>query len=106
MEKQIAVAMGVEKADLVLKGGNVINVYTGEVEVADIAISDGIIAGIGNYCGKTEVNVQGKYLSPGFIDGHLHIESTMLSPSNFAKAVLPWGTTTGICDPHEIAYVC
>ena len=53
MEKQIAVAMGVEKADLVLKGGNVINVYTGEVEVADIAISDGIIAGIGNYCGKT-----------------------------------------------------
>ncbi len=106
MEKQIAVAMGVEKADLVLKGGNVINVYTGEVEVADIAISDGIIAGIGNYCGKTEVNVQGKYLSPGFIDGHLHIESTMLSPSNFAKAVLPWGTTTGICDPHEIANVC
>lgn len=106
MEKQIKVAMGLEKADLVLKGGNVINVYTGEIEVADIAICDGYIAGVGSYCGKKEVNMQGKYLSPGFIDGHLHIESTMLSPSNFAKAVLPWGTTTGICDPHEIANVC
>ncbi|MDE6565898.1 MAG: adenine deaminase [Clostridia bacterium] len=106
MEKQIAVAMGLEKADLVLKGGNVINVFTGEVEVADIAISDGMIAGVGSYSGKTEVDMQGKYLAPGFIDGHLHIESTMLSPANFAKAVLPWGTTTGICDPHEIANVC
>lgn len=106
MKKRLNVALGNEKADLVLKGGNVINVYTGEIEVADIAICDGIIAGIGEYSGIIEVDVRGKYLAPGFIDGHLHIESTMLSPSNFAKAVLPWGTTTGICDPHEIANVC
>ena len=106
MEKLIKVAMGLDNADLVLKGGNVINVYTGEIEVADIAIKDGYIAGVGNYCGNVEIDMKGKYLAPGFIDGHLHIESTMLSPSNFAKAVLPWGTTTGICDPHEIANVC
>ncbi len=106
MERLITVAMGEEKADLVLKSGNIINVYTGEIEVADIAICDGYIAGIGEYSGLVEENMQGKYLSPGFIDGHLHIESTMLSPANFAKAVLPWGTTTGICDPHEIANVC
>lgn len=106
MEKRINVATGREKADLVLKGGNVVNVYTGEVEVADIAISEGYICGIGEYEGKVEVDVTGKYIAPGFIDGHLHIESTMLSPSNFAKAVVPWGTTTGICDPHEIANVC
>lgn len=106
MERLIKVAIGDEKADLVLKGGNIINVYTGEIEVADIAICDGYIAGIGEYSGLVEENMQGKYLSPGFIDGHLHIESTMLSPANFAKAVLPWGTTTGICDPHEIANVC
>ena len=106
MERLIKVAIGDEKADLVLKGGNIINVYTGEIEVADIAICDGYIAGIGEYSGLVEENMQGKYLSPGFIDGHLHIESTMLSPANFAKAVLPWGTTTGICDSHEIANVC
>lgn len=106
MERLIKVALGEEKADLVLKGGNVINVYTGEIEVADIAICNGIIAGIGEYNGNVEENMQGKYIAPGFIDGHLHIESTMLSPSNFAKAVMPWGTTTGICDPHEIANVC
>lgn len=106
MERLIKIAMGEEKADLVLKAGNVVNVYTGEVEVADIAICDGYIAGVGEYSGKVEVDVRGKYLAPGFIDGHLHIESTMLSPSNFAKAVLVWGTTTGICDPHEIANVC
>lgn len=106
MENLIKVAMGEKKADLVLKGGNVINVYTGEIEVADIAISNGYIAGIGDYSGIKEVNVKGKYIAPAFIDGHLHIESTMLSPSNFAKAVIPWGTTTGICDPHEIVNVC
>lgn len=106
MERQLRVARGIEKADLVLKGGNVINVYTGEIEIADIAICNGVIAGLGNYSGVAEVDMSGKYLAPGFIDGHLHIESTMLSPSNFAKAVLPWGTTTGICDPHEIANVC
>lgn len=106
MEKRIRVAMGLEPADLVLKGGNIVNVYTGEVEVGDVAIVDGIIAGIGEYEGKQNVDVKGKYIAPSFIDGHLHIESTMLSPSNFAKAIVPWGTTTGICDPHEIANVC
>lgn len=106
MENLIKVALGRKTPDLVLKGGNIINVYTGEIEVNDIAISDGKIAGIGQYNSDNEINVKGKYLAPGFIDAHLHIESTMLSPSHFAKAVMPWGTTTGICDPHEIANVC
>ena len=106
MKKLIDVAMGREQADFVIKGGNVINVYTGEIEVADIAISGGYIAGVGKYDCDNVVNACGKYISPGFIDGHCHIESTMLSPVNFAMGVMPWGTTTCICDPHEIANVC
>ncbi len=106
MKNFIDVAMGREKADLVIKGGNVINVYTGEIEVADIAIVDGYIAGVGDYDGDVVVDACGKYISPGFIDGHCHVESTMLSPVNFAMEVMPCGTTTCICDPHEIANVC
>ena len=106
MKKFIDVAMGREKADLVIKGGNVINVYTGEIEVADVAIVDGYIAGVGSYEGNSVVDAKGKYVSPGFIDGHCHVESTMLSPVNFAMNVMPCGTTTCICDPHEIANVC
>ena len=106
MKKMINVAMGREKADLVIKGGNVVNVYTGEIQVADVAIIDGYIAGVGEYDGNVNIDARGKYISPGFIDGHCHIESTMLSPVEFAKGVMPCGTTTSICDPHEIANVC
>lgn len=106
LEKIIKVARGLEKADLVVKNANIINVLSEEIHKADIAISDGIIAGIGNnYEGKKEINVNGAYVSPAFIDGHVHLESSMLLPHEFAKAVVPCGTTTVITDPHEISNV-
>lgn len=93
---------------LLLKNGTVINVFTGEAEKADVLIEDGIILGVGQYNGEkadAERDVSGKYICPGFIDGHIHIESTFLTPPEFARAVLPHGTTTVIADPHEIANV-
>jgi adenine deaminase len=106
MKRRIAVAAGLEKADLVLKNGNVFNVFTGDFIKGDIAIVGGKIAGIGSYLGVEEIDVAGKYMTPGFIDAHMHIESTLLSPSEFARAVLPLGTTAVVADPHEIANVC
>ncbi|MBU1145827.1 MAG: adenine deaminase [Firmicutes bacterium] len=97
---------GIELSSLVLKNARIINVFNGLIEDADIAIEDGIIVGIGSYSGKTEIDLFHQYVSPGFIDGHVHIESSMLVPSEFAKIVMPKGTTSVIADPHEIANVC
>jgi len=106
LEKIINVARGKVKADLVIKNAKIINVLSEEVHQGDVAIADGIIAGIGNgYKGIQEIDIKGKYLSPSFIDGHVHIESSMLLPKEFAKAVVPAGTTTLIIDPHEISNV-
>lgn len=106
LEKIIKVARGIEKADLVIKNANIINVLSEEIHKCDIAISDGVIAGIGkDYEGKQEININGAYVSPAFIDGHVHLESSMLLPHEFAKAVVPCGTTTVITDPHEISNV-
>ena len=102
---QIRAARGQIKSDLVLKGGKVINVFTSEIIEADVACHGGIIVGIGAYSGEREINVSGRYLSPGFIDGHCHIESTMLSPAELARAVIPHGTSAIVADPHEIANV-
>ena len=105
-ERIINTARGFDKADLVLKNANVINVLTEEIYKADIAITNGIIVGVGdNYNGHIEVNAEGKFVSPSFIDGHVHLESSMLMPSEFAKLVVPSGTTTVITDPHEISNV-
>ena len=102
----INVARGLEKADLVIKNANVVNVLSEEIYKGDIAIVDGIIAGIGeNYSGKKEIDVNGAYVSPSFIDGHVHLESAMMLPKEFASVVLPAGTTTVIIDPHEISNV-
>lgn len=102
----INVARGLEKADLVIKNANIINVLSEEIHKADIAIADGTIAGISdNYSGEKEIDVNGAYVTPSFIDGHVHLESSMMLPSEFAKAVLPAGTTTVIIDPHEISNV-
>ncbi|WXR62272.1 adenine deaminase [Peptostreptococcaceae bacterium AGR-M142] len=106
LKKIINIASKKEKADLVLKNGNIINVFTNEIIIADIAISDSKIAGIGDYSGKKEIDCSNKYISPSFIDSHVHIESSMVSPKEFAKAVLKRGTTCVIADPHEIANVC
>jgi adenine deaminase len=97
---------GEQKADLLLKNGQVVNVFTGEIVRADVAVAGGLIIGVGEgYSALETIDLDGRFVCPGFIDGHLHIESTMLTPYQFARAVLPHGTTTVICDPHEIANV-
>lgn len=106
LRKIIDIASKKEDADLVLKNGNIINVFTNEIINADIAISDNKIAAIGSYNGKKEIDCTNKYISPSFIDSHVHLESSMVNPKEFAKAVLKRGTTCAIADPHEIANVC
>lgn len=101
----LAVARGDVDADLVLKGGFVFNGFTGEWEVGDVAIIGDTIAGIGSYKGKKELDVTGKYVTPGLMDAHLHIESTMVAPRELAKILLLNGVTTIFADPHEIANV-
>ena len=103
--KELAAARGTIKADLVLKNAEILNVFTEDIIRGDIAISGGIIVGIGAYEGEEEIDCTGCYVSPGFIDGHIHLESSMLTPAEFTKAVLPHGTTAVITDPHEIANV-
>ena len=92
-------------ADIVLKNAYIINVFTKEILKGNLAICDDKIIGIGDYKGEEEIDLEGKYVVPGFIDSHVHIESSMISPNEFAKTVLPFGTTTLIADPHEIANV-
>ena len=98
-------ALAAEKADLVLKNATYVNVFSNELCQADIAVAEGLIVGMGEYHGNVEVDVSGKIVLPGFVDAHIHLESSLVSPSEFARAVLPHGTTTVITDPHEIANV-
>ena len=101
----IDVAAGREKADLVLKNATYVNVFSGELETCDIAVAEGLIVGLGSYSGVAEVDMTGKIVCPGFIDAHIHLESSLVSPSEFVRAVIPHGTTTVITDPHEITNV-
>jgi len=106
LKRRILAARGEVPADLVLKDGNIVNVFSGEIQKGDVAFFDGIIVGIGTeYHGKEEVDLKGKWVAPGLIDGHLHIESSMLPPSRLAPELLVHGTTTIVSDPHEIANV-
>ena len=107
LRRRIEVARGIRPADLLLRGGMVVNVLTGEVYKTNVAISGGVIAGVGDYYsdGIEIQDTEGLYLLPGLIDAHVHIESSMLSVPEYARAVLPRGTTSVICDPHEIANV-
>lgn len=104
-QRIIAVAAGREKADLVLKNAKYLNVFSNEFLCGDIAVANGLIAGVGKYDGKTEIDVSGKLVLPGFIDAHIHLESSMVTPAEFAKTVVAHGTTTVITDPHEITNV-
>ena len=106
-EKQqiIKAAMGEKPAELVLKNASYVNVFSKKICRGDIAVEKGVFAGIGTYCGEKEIDVSGKIVLPGFIDAHLHLESSLASPAELAKALLPHGTTTVVCDPHEIANV-
>ena len=102
----IQVARGEAPADLVLKNGKILNVFTEEIITADVAVAGGVIAGVGDYEGDREIDCTGKYIAPGFIDAHVHIESSMVTPLEFAKQIVKKGTTSIIADPHEIVNVC
>jgi len=105
IKRLIRVARGLERADLVIKNAEVVNVLTEEIYKADIAICEGLIAGVGSYSGIEEVDAKGLYAVPGLIDAHTHIEMSMLTLSEFARVVVPRGTTAVVADPHEIANV-
>jgi len=106
LKKLIDTAAGRIQADLVIRGAKIVDVYGGGFLEGDIAISDGIIAGVGEYTGKNVVDATGLYASPGFIDSHIHIESSYVSPEEISRLLAPHGTTTIIADPHEIVNVC
>lgn len=99
------ITRGLKKSELVLKNAKIVNVFTGEIIEGDLAIEDGIIVGIGSYEGKTERDMSGKYICPGFIDSHLHLESTLVTPAELVTVASRHGTTTFIVDPHESANV-
>lgn len=102
---RVLAAAGEKKPELVLKHANVVNVFTAELETGDVAIQDGYIVGIGDYEGETEIDLKGAVVCPGLIDGHIHLESSMVAPGEFEKAVMPHGTLAVVTDPHEIANV-
>ncbi len=104
-KRLINAAAGRIEPDLVLKNARIVNVFTEEIEAADIAVCDGVIVGLGKYRSSNEVDLKGKIVCPGFMDGHMHLESSLLSPAEFEKAVVPHGTTGIVIDPHEIANV-
>jgi adenine deaminase len=104
LPRRLRVSRGEEPAELVLTGGRVANVYTGEWQETDVALCDGVIVGLGDYAGP-KLPVTDRYILPGLIDGHLHLESSMLTPRELARVLLPLGTTTVVADPHEIANV-
>jgi adenine deaminase len=105
LSRRLAVARGDEPADIVVRGGRVLSVFTREWLDTDIAIADGWIAGLGEYEGREIVDAAGRYVVPGFLDAHMHLESTKLLPDEFARLVLPLGTTAVVLDPHELANV-
>lgn len=102
----INIAKGEEKAELVLKNANVVDVFSHKILECDVAIADGKIVGLGEYNGYCEVDLHGNYVMPSFVDAHIHIESSMLSPAQYARAIVPFGVTKIVADPHEIVNVC
>src|SRR5262249_15530790 len=105
LSRRLAVARGDEPADVVVRGGRVLSVYTREWLDVDVAIVRGVIAGLGSYDGDEVIDAGGRYVVPGFIDAHMHIESVKLMVDELARLILPLGTTAIVADPHEIANV-
>ncbi len=105
LKEKIRIASGEGTADLLIKNGRVIDVFSGQIERKDVAIFDGVIVGFGDYQAKKIIDVKGDFLCPGLIDGHVHVESSMVTVPEFARAVVPRGTTSVVIDPHEIANV-
>ncbi len=106
IKKRARLAAGEGRVELVLRGGKVVNVFNGKIEEKDIAIDGGKVIGLGSYVGEKEVDLKGATVVPGFIDAHMHMESTLVTPEQMARILVPRGTTTVIADPHEIANVC
>lgn len=106
IKRRINAAMAREKADVVLKNAKILNVFTKEFETGDLAITDGFFVGIGNYSGYVETDASDKYIVPGFMDSHMHLESSIVSPAEYSQIVIKHGTTAVVADPHEIANVC
>src|SRR3972149_5492342 len=105
LKEKIRIASGEGMVDLLIKNGRVVDVFSGQIEKKDVAIFGGVVVGFGDYDAKKAIDVNGDFLCPGFIDGHVHVESSMVTIPEFARAVLPNGTTSVIIDPHEIANV-
>ena len=105
LRRRLAVARGDEPADLVVRGGRVLSVFTKEWLEVDVAVVDGTVAGLGSYEGEETLDASGRWVVPGFIDAHMHLESVKLMVDEFARLVLPLGTTAVVADPHEIANV-
>ena len=105
MKLRVELASGKEPVSLVLKNCKIVNVFNGKILQSDIAIDHGKIIGIGNYDGKEVLDLKGMYVAPGLIDSHVHMESTLVTPDQMARIIVPRGTTTVIADPHEIANV-
>src|SRR5919108_6521921 len=105
LSRRLAVARGDEPADLVIRGSKVFSAFTREWLDGDLAVADGFVAGLGDYEGHEALELSGRYLVPGFIDAHMHLESSKLLVDEFARLVLPLGTTAVVADPHEIANV-
>jgi adenine deaminase len=106
LTRRITLARGEEPADMVLRNAQLVNVFSGEIHAADVAIASGIVVGVGpGYAAREEVDLAGRYLCPGFIDSHVHVESALVPPRELARALLPQGVTTIVTDPHEIANV-
>src|SRR3954468_21073069 len=105
LARRLAVARGDEPAELVVRGGRVFSAFTREWLETDVAVVDGFVAGLGDYEGEETLDASGSFVVPGFIDAHMHLETAKLLPSEFARLVLPLGTTAVVADPHEIANV-
>ncbi|MEW6140010.1 MAG: adenine deaminase [Thermodesulfobacteriota bacterium] len=105
LKRRIEISLGKKPVDLLLKNGRLVNVLAGEIHPASVAIHEGWVVGFGDYDALETVDLNGRFLAPGFIDGHVHLESSMLSISEFARNVVPQGTTSVVADPHEIANV-
>jgi len=105
IKNKIDISLNKKKVDLLLKNARLVNTFAGDIHKTDIAIDNGFVVGFGSYNARNVIDLKGMYVAPGFIDGHVHIESSMVKIPEFAKVVLPCGTTSVVIDPHEIANV-
>src|SRR5215469_9999869 len=105
VQQKLAIARGEKPAELLFKNAQLVNVLSGEIHPADVAVEDGRVIGFGDYMAKTVIDLKDAYLAPSLIDGHFHVESSLLTASEFARAVVPHGTGAMVIDPHEYANV-